>query len=249
MLKRMFDAVTPLAEKRGVVAGMVVPHAGYIYSGPVAASAYAHLKKGDYDTLILLGTSHRYHFDTVSLYAGKSVKTPFGNLPIDRECAEILLKSGAGIEFSPKVHEQEHTLEAHYPFLYYQLGAVPIVPLLFGNNDNALILEIFSHVTKLLQQTKKRVLLVASTDLSHYHSYEEAQKLDRASVDAIRQCDDAKLITSELCGLPSVRLFCKLMREGKSEGVVVDERNSGDVRPESRSAGVVGYASLIFYEK
>lgn len=248
LLAKMIDSVCDGEKSGGEIAGMVVPHAGFVYSGPVAASAYCQLKKGDYDVVLLLGTSHRYRFEHASVYDGTAVETPLGMLPIDSVGVSYLLENSDEIGAHSDLHEQEHTLEAHFPFIRYMLGKIPVIPVILANNDDVHVANITALLTQFLAQTEQRVLIIASTDLSHYHPYDEAIKLDRKSVDAIKTFDLLKLASCELCGLPSVRVFLELMRGKADKAVVVDERNSGDVRPESRKGGVVGYASLLFYE-
>ncbi len=224
--------------------GIVVPHAGIVYSGPVAASAYAALDR-DYDVVVLLGTSHRYRFDTLSVYAGKSLETPLGPLPVHRAIAATLL-AHEECSFIPEVHEQEHSLEMQYPFVRYRLGGIPVVPIMAASEHSAGVAETISDAVRSHAQ---KPLFIASTDLSHYHPYEEAQRLDRRTADAIAAGAIDALDEESLCGKPSVKLFLNIMEIYRAHGSVVDLRTSGDIRPETKSGGVVGYAAIVFTEK
>ena len=237
------------AQRDGNIFGLIVPHAGYIYSGHVAASSYRQIKDGDYDTVILIGSSHKAMFPGASVGDFNSYSTPLGFMPVDREIVSALLRENTIFHFYPKVHKPEHSLEVQIPFLQTVLKDVRIVTILTGEFS----LEISARIAQILLKVTqgKKVLFVASTDLSHYHGYDQAVKLDRKAIDAILSRDPSRFFHSvqnrecELCGSGAVLTLMTLAREaGAKEIRLLKYANSGDV-PAGDKKRVVGYASMM----
>lgn len=228
------------------VASILVPHAGYPYSGPVAAHAFARISGKRPGRVVLLGRSHHYAFPGASIAAEGAFATPLGLLPIDESFASTLAKM---TQLAPAhMHTPEHALEVELPFLQAVLGEVPIVPVLFGE-DPAPWHEAFGRELASLLDHDDLVLI--STDLSHYLSNEEAHQQDRRSLGGLlakdcRAFEEGSLTGAySLCGATAVvaGMACALAR-GATEWRLLDYRTSGDVCGDTRR--VVGYAAVSF---
>lgn len=226
---------------------VIVPHAGYIYSGEIAATAYKAVANINYECAIIFGRSHRAWFNSISL-DNSVYQTPLGNIEIDKEIHDFL-KSQDGFDENSTVHEEEHSLEVQLPFLKTIYPNIKIVCALFGDEDESLI----NGAAKALQQTitkfsQKKILLVCSTDLSHYHSYQTAKIMDTMLAGAVKTLDEESLKEGiadgnmEACGYPSIATTIKTAKKlGKKEAVILSLKNSGDTS--SDKSRVVGYLS------
>ena len=249
------DVAMVLEESReldlpGEIVGMVVPHAGYIYSGGVAARAYRQLIDSDIDVVVVVAPSHSEYFTEVSVYDGHAYATPLGNLPVDKGIAKELSEQSSQIVLSEKGHRfQEHALEVQLPFLQKTLDQFHLIPIVMGEHSNDNIQSLAEGLAKVLKD--KKGLLVASTDLSHFYDDEKANTLDQTVVDDIENFDEDQLFRDlqsgecEMCGggpAVSVMKACKLLGATKSQ--VLLYRNSGDITGDRDE--VVGYLSAIF---
>lgn len=219
---------------------LVAPHAGYIYSGPVAASAYLTLKnlKTKPTRVVLLGPSHRVPVRGLALPGCDAFATPLGQIPLDQEALEELAQLPF-VEENPRAHAFEHSLEVHLPFLQIVLGDFGLVPLVVGQARPEDIAQALNLVVD------DSTLLVVSTDLSHYHSYSEAQKMDRATIQSVLSGNTQAVVAERACGafpLKGVMKFAEL-KHWKPE--LLDLRNSGDTAGDK--AQVVGYAALLYH--
>lgn len=235
------------------VAGLIVPHAGFVYSGPTAACGFKALKKKDYDVAVIMGTSHRYRAGIVSVYDGAFAKTPIGNLKINRELTEKLLKSDEKIDFMEKIHTEEHSLEAELPFVRHYLGDIEIVLVLASTQEEETLLKTGDIISEWMRTSGKKTIVIESSDMSHYHSYEDAVKMDRKTISLIEQGKFDELEASimnkkcELCGWDSLKIFNHIMKNlGADKRELIHYENSGDAVPESRNRGVVGYMAMTF---
>jgi len=233
--------------------GLIVPHAGFIYSGHTASCGFKAVKDNNYEVAVILGTSHRFREGVVSVYDGSFAKTPLGNLKINRELTEKLLKNDEKIEFIEKIHSQEHSLEAELPFIRYYLGDIEIVLVLASTEDEETLLKTGEIISAWIKQSGKKTLVVASSDMSHYHSYEDAVKMDRKTISLIEAGNPKALETSinskkcELCGWDSLKIFNKIMKDLNAlKPELIHYENSGDAVPGSREKGVVGYMAMTF---
>jgi len=233
--------------------GLIAPHAGFIYSGPTAACGFKAVKDNNYDTVVILGTSHRFRAGVVSVYDGAFVKTPIGNLKINRELTEKLIKSDKKIEFIEKIHSQEHSLEAELPFIKHYLGNVEVVLVLASTEDEKTLVKTGTVISDWIKQSGKKTLIVASSDMSHYHAYEDAVKMDRKTISLVEKGNFDELETAiinkncELCGFDSLKIFFEIMKGLDAQiPELIHYENSGDAVPGSREKGVVGYMAMTF---
>jgi AmmeMemoRadiSam system protein B/AmmeMemoRadiSam system protein A len=220
---------------------IVVPHAGYIYSGPVAANAYALLRpaRGLVKRVVLLGPCHRVAVRGLALPAATAFDTPLGRVPVDAAAVQAL----AGMPqvcVSAATHAQEHALEVQLPFLQAVLGDFSLVPLVVGAASAEQVAEVLDRLWG-----GPETLVVISTDLSHYRRYDDARAIDGRTVAAILAFDPA-LDHEQACGATPLAGFLLAAQRRGLEGELLDARNSGD------TAGgrdrVVGYASFAFRE-
>lgn len=221
---------------------IIAPHAGYIYSGPVAASAYARLlnARNHIHRVILLGPSHRVAFRGLATSNADTFITPLGNISLDRTVIDKLTELPQ-VHSLDEAHTQEHSLEVHLPFLQEVLDDFQLVPLVVGDARPAEVAEVLEHVWG-----GPETLIVISSDLSHYHDYVSAKRLDRRTSDAIENLQ-AEIIHSEnACGCAPVAGLLFLARERGLHASTIDLRNSGDTAgPKDR---VVGYGAYVFNE-
>ncbi len=233
--------------------GLISPHAGYIYSGGCAAYGYKLLKGEKFDTVIVMGPSHYAYLDGASVWTEGFYKTPLGSVPIDKESAQFLLSQDVNIEFHQIAHLQEHSIEVQIPFLQYVLkNNFELVPVVIGNQSLEYANILSDAVVKLLQQKNKKYLLIASSDLSHYHSDEVAKRLDSAVVKIIEKMDVEGLVSllesgkGEACGAGSIMVL--LLAAKKMNANIIDilnVTNSGEVSGDK--SRVVGYMSSAIY--
>lgn len=218
---------------------IIAPHAGYIYSGPIAASVYARLAplRGRVKRVVLAGPAHRVYVEGAAIPSVESFDTPLGTVPLDRE-ALAQLGELPFVEVNDRAHAQEHCLEVHLPFLKAVLGDFTLVPIVVGDattEEAATLLETLWGGDE--------TLVVVSSDLSHYHAYEVARRIDGATAQAIVHLE-ARLVPDEACGAIPIN---GLLRAARKRGLVpeqLDVRNSGDTAgPRDR---VVGYGAFAF---
>ena len=219
---------------------LIAPHAGYIYSGPVAATAYATLApiKNNISRVILLGPAHRVFVRGLALSSATHFATPLGQIMIDQEAVDKI-KSLPQVVLSDEAHAMEHSLEVHLPFLQFVLNDFLLVPLVVGEASP----EEVAEVLKLLWGGEE-TLVVISSDLSHYHDYETASNIDRLTTQAIEKLQLDQIDSKQACGCRPVCGLLKIAREKKLNVKTLDLRNSGDTAgPRDR---VVGYGAYSF---
>ena len=231
----------------GTLKALIVPHAGYVYSGPVAAHGYRLLQKTQFTRVILVGPSHRMSFAGVSVNLQSGYETPLGIVPVDQELAAKILKTGPHTRWLRKVHSGEHSLEIQLPFLQKVLQNFKIVPLIMGQQD----FETCSHLSKTIAQVlsdAEDTLIIASSDLSHFHSYHQAQALDRVFIERVGMFDPkglSKDLLSGKCeacgGGPVITVLLAARELGANRTAILNYANSGDVTGDHRR--VVGYLS------
>lgn len=230
---------------------IISPHAGYVYSGAVAAHGYKAASKNKYMTVVVLAPSHFHGFDGVSIGLYDSFKTPLGDVSVDMDFAKKLESLSDKFYFDEKAFVKEHSLEVQIPFIQKTFENVKIVPVVVGQ-ISAETLKDFAQALFAVIGDRKDVLIVASTDLSHYHNDETARNMDRKTIEAIKNLDVQALIegsylrTLELCGSMPVAVslvYAKL--KGLDNVEVLKYANSGDVTGDK--SGVVGYVSAIIY--
>jgi len=222
---------------------LISPHAGYEYSGCVAAHAYAQLLR-PHETrirrVVLIGPAHRVPVRGLALPALDAFETPLGQVRLDARALDELDTLGAQVVRSNHAHEHEHSLEVQLPFLQTLLGRFTLVPLVAGFDAQAVALAI-----ERLWGTAE-TLIVVSSDLSHYLRYEQAQAVDRATVERILRLD-ADIQPHEACGAGAINGALTVARHHGLTARLLDLRNSGDTGGERHR--VVGYAALAFEER
>ena len=246
------DAVTLSRALAGYLAGVgdaksvrvpkaiIAPHAGYIYSGPVAATAYAPLRAlaGRIERVVLFGPSHRVAFHGIAAPTAEAFRTPLGDIPLDEDAFATVADL---VERRDDAHQAEHSLEVHLPFLQSVLGRFKLAPFVAGSVDGAAVAAVLDRLWG-----GDETLIVVSTDLSHYLDYDTAQRLDTATAAAIEAMESSALGREQACGRVPV---AGMLTTAKRRGMTIerlDLRNSGD------TAGgrdrVVGYGAWALYE-
>jgi AmmeMemoRadiSam system protein B len=230
--------------------GIIVPHAGYVYSGITASYAYNQIKGGDFKTVIVISPSHREYFSGVCLYNGDAYRTPLGIIPVDKDKVDKLTYESDIIFKGTEGHRQEHALEVQLPFLQMVLDEFSLVPIVIGDQNQKFV---FALAEKLSEIVDDKTLIVASSDLSHFHSKKEADYLDSMVERRITEFDyqglqeDLEFHRCEACGGgPIVSLMRAADLLNRKKSVVLHRSDSGDVSGDKDE--VVGYLSAMIYE-
>lgn len=220
---------------------LIAPHAGYMYSGPTAASAYARLRpfRDRYERVVLLGPCHRVAVRGLALSGADVFRTPLGDVPLDKTAVADLVSYGVPV--FDDTHLLEHSLEVHLPFLQAVLGGFKLVPIVVGHTRPERVADALDRIWG-----GPETLIVVSSDLSHYRSYEQARRMDAATCSAIEKLDANALDHEGACGAtPVAGLLVAAKRRGMAVGTL-DLRNSGDTAGDRRQ--VVGYGAWEFVE-
>jgi AmmeMemoRadiSam system protein B len=227
----------------GELVALISPHAGLMYSGPVAAFSYSLLRHRPFDVAVLVGPSHYEDFDGIAIHSRGSFATPLGSVPIDEECAGTIAASPLIVE-DPMTHAGEHSLEMQLPFLRTLLPDIRIVPLLMGSQNRTTAFELAGVLTRALEG--RRALLIASTDLSHYHDARSAKHLDDQVIDLVSRFDPEGLMAllerrpEHACGGgPTVSVMLAARAMGATDSAILRYADSGDVSGDKTA--VVGY--------
>ncbi len=231
------------------VVGVISPHAGYIYSGPVAAYSFANLEN-DIEVAVVLAPSHRARFDGASVIPEGMYKTPLGDVEIDSDIGGELVKK-KNYSFVKEAHQYEHSLEVQVPFLQKVLGDFTIVPIIVGTTELSVCSTLADALSEVLTGEKRKYGIIVSTDLSHYHSYNVAVDIDGNLIDRLKRFDEnsvydvCKTRKAEACGEGPVLAGMIASKKLGATGLeVIKYANSGDTAgPRSQ---VVGYLSAAF---
>lgn len=218
---------------------LIVPHAGYVYSGPVAARAYAQLipLRERIRRVVLLGPAHRVAFRGLAASSASGFRTPLGDVPLDTAALTPLLELPQ-VRVLDEAHAQEHSLEVQLPFLQETLGDFRLLPLVVGDATYAEVAEVLEMVWG-----GDETLILISSDLSHYHDYATAQRLDRATSNAIATLHPERIDYDHACGRTPVGGLLLAARKHGLHAEVLDLRNSGDTAgPRDRVVGYGAYA-------
>ena len=221
---------------------VIVPHAGYVYSGPVAAHAYWRVAaaRTTVRRVVMLGPVHRVPIEGLALPAARAFATPLGTVRIDAEGAARALELPQ-VRVSEAAHALEHSLEVQLPFLQTVLEDFTIVPLAVGDATPDEVAQVIDRLWG-----GAETLIVVSSDLSHYHAYAEARRLDDAAARAILALD-ASLDHDQACGATPINGFALCARRRGLKPEILDLRNSGDTAGDK--SRVVGYAAVAFTEQ
>jgi AmmeMemoRadiSam system protein B len=233
------------------VVGLVCPHAGYMYSGHVAAHAYYKLAvDGKPEVVVILGPNHTGYGSALALMSEGSWQTPLGNVDVDKEMAKEIVAQSKIIDIDDSAHRFEHSIEVQLPFLQYLYGSrFKIVPICFLMQDLTSAKEVGQAVAKALKA--KNAVIIASSDMSHYEPHEIATKNDRQALEAVEKMDETKfysIIETQrvtACGIgPIAALIVAAKSLGAIEAKLLSYKTSGDVIGDYSS--VVGYAAVYF---
>ena len=241
-LAQMLGTAAHDAPERAVPKALIAPHAGYIYSGPVAASVYALLApaRRSITRVVLLGPTHRVAVRGLALPASQAFATPLGTVEIDRAAVDTL-RGMPQVTVSEQAHALEHSLEVHVPFLQTVLDRFTLVPLAVGNASTREVAEVLDALWG-----GPETLIVVSSDLSHYLSYGDAQAVDRATAKAILGFA-TDLSHEQACGATPVTGLSRIAKRRGLKSELIDLRTSGDTAGDKNR--VVGYGSFAFYEE
>jgi AmmeMemoRadiSam system protein B/AmmeMemoRadiSam system protein A len=267
-LSTMIDAFLAQAEEveaegqaRPEPMAIIVPHAGYIFSGQVAAYAFKQIEGVDYEAIVVVGMNHYASgFHQVSVYAEGAFETPLGLVPVDTELAKALIDADERIVFDRLVHEYEHSIEMELPFLQKLCPGQAIVPVIVGEPSPENCQALSEALAQVL--SGKKALIVASSDLSHYPSYDDARRVDLATLAAIETMDPQHLtetldkymgeeipeLYTMCCGEGPIRVAMMVAKKlGANQATVLRYANSGDT-PFGDWNEVVGYGAVMFWK-
>lgn len=242
---------SPLLNFPRKIRALIAPHAGYLYSGGVAARAYSQIKNADYKRVVIIAPSHEESFPYCSIYSGIGYKTPFGEIPLEKNLSKKLCDIDSNIRLNTKGHSSsEHSLEVQLPFLQWCLGKFKIIPIAMGKQDQQQIDGLSKALSEIVPT--ENTLLVASSDLSHNYSDQKARQLDQVAHDAISDFDETRLWkniqskNTEMCGYGPVIVVMKTAKSmGAKKIQVLLYRNSSDIS--GNRDRVVGYLSAVVY--
>jgi len=219
------------------VRALIVPHAGYRYSGQIAAQGFSLIDQ-KIGTVIILAASHNEHYKGASIAGVDQYKTPLGQIKVSSKAEQI--RKHESIISHPSAHIKEHSIEVELPFLQHQLGEFEIIPILISEMGYEELAQI------LLPYVDEDTLIVASSDLSHYYSDNKAQQMDQICINAIQEQSLDNLAYCEACGIVPIATILKIAQEKQWKSKLLDSGNSGDVTNDK--SNVVGYASFAFVE-
>ncbi|HAW49370.1 TPA: hypothetical protein DCX16_00230 [bacterium] len=240
----------------GKIRGLISPHAGYVFSGPCAGWAFKQVEGIPYKTVIVLGVSHRYPLNHPSIYPGDGYETPLGTVSINKEMAKKIMEENSDIVYIEAADKLEHSIEVQLPFIQMALPNTDIVPILVGGNIDS-INKLADTISKLASDD---VLVVASSDFSHYPTYNDANSVDEETISLICKLDEKRLIEREegvyregipglstyICGIHPVLVLIGAMKGlGIKNGKKIVYYNSGDT-PYGKKDSVVGYGAIAF---
>ena len=238
MVETLLGEAKPLGKRE--LLGVIAPHAGYMYSGSVAASAFAEVAaaRHSFTRVLLIGPPHYVPVRGIAASSASGFATPLGEIAVDVEAVASLVDAGV-IGIDDRAHAPEHSLEVELPFLQTVLGRFTLIPLLVGDAAPQEVAAVIGAVIN------GHTLLVVSTDLSHYLDYSEAKSRDLASASAIERLDDSKLGPHDACGFSALNGALRAGRDRSWRITRLDLRNSGDTS--GGRGSVVGYGAWAFF--
>ncbi len=242
--------------RRKNTVGYIAPHAGYIYSGPIAAHVYYSMAKdGVPDTIVIIGTNHTGLGSLVSIYPSGEWITPLGSLKVDQELAKKISEYSEIAELDVDAHIQEHSIEVQLPFIQYIYGnKISIVPIVLGLHSVDAARDLANSIKKAVDTIGRDVILIASSDFNHYDPYDITKEKDMKAIEKILELDTEgfyQVIVDEhitVCGPGGIMTlieYTKLMKGKKHHAELLKYANSGDVSGDKST--VVGYAAIRFY--
>jgi len=257
MVDEMLAAVEPVD---GVPVGLIVPHAGYPYSGPVAAVGFRQLQGAPVDVAVVVAPDHQPPLSNpISVWAEGGFETPLGIVPVDVELAQALMEADPRITFDAPAHQGEHAIEIELPFLQRACPGCRIVPVLMGSDDEETVQALADALLKVLPG--RRAVVIASSDLSHYPTYDDAQTVDGATLGAIETGDPARVrgtiealmdagfsnVVTCACGEGPILVTMRVAQGlGADMVTILQYANSGD-SPRGDQSQVVGYGAVMLW--
>lgn len=243
-IKDFIDEQAPREE----VIGLVSPHAGYIYSGPVAGAVISRIRFKD--TFIIMGPNHTGIGKRFSIMTQGTWTTPLGEVEIDSELGKKILAASAPLEEDHVAHLEEHSIEVQIPFLQYFKRDVKIVPIVLSHGTGTTYKEIGKGIARAIRDVNREAVIMASSDMTHYEPQESANRKDNQAIEAILELNEDELLKRveelhiTMCGYaPTVSLLSACKELGARQAELVRYQTSGDVTGDYRS--VVGYAGII----
>jgi AmmeMemoRadiSam system protein B len=247
-LRETIKYMTSPDELRADVIGVVSPHAGYVYSGPVAGAVFSRIRFTD--TFIIMGPNHRGMGKPFSIMTSGAWQTPLGEVRINRELAGAVLGASKYLEEDSLAHRYEHSLEVQVPFLQFFKPGVKIVPIVLAQAAPDVYEEIGRAAASALEASGEQAVIVASSDMTHYEPQEKARAKDEQAIEAILALDADELVKRiarhriSMCGYaPVVSLITAARQLGAVKAELVKYQTSGDSSGDY--ASVVGYAGII----
>ncbi len=246
-------------EPGGEVLALIVPHAGYVYSGPTAAFSFKLLKDSGVKTVFLIGCSHKAYFPGVSVFGDDGYRTPLGVVPVDKKLANWIREQDKNFNYFPQGHSQEHSLEVELPFLQEVLKEFRIVPILIGQADDRVIDKLGKVLAEAMEKTPEAII-VCSTDMTHYPPDGDSRRIDRETLEAIRSMDREKVVavrekyipgkvSNLVCTLCGEKAVLATMEAAEILGVdrveILNHSNSADSSYGDKNR-VVGYGAVAF---
>ena len=248
LITNMLDITEPESKINNVF-GLIVPHAGYIYSGKTAAYGFNYLKDKNIKTVVIISPSHREYFPGICIYEGDGYQTPLGHVEIDKELREKIISGSKVIYSGLDGHRNEHAIEVQLPFLQVLLKEFKFVPIVMGDQGEMFIDELASKLSSVIGDN---TVVIASSDLSHYYPKYQADKLDSKIEEHVSKFDfdglqlDLQRKNCEACGGgPIVSVMKTASLKNKLKSKVLDRSDSGDTTNDDTE--VVGYLSAVIY--
>lgn len=245
--KQVFGFIEKAPEKTNAV-GIVSPHAGYLYSGRVAGSVYSRIELKP--VYVIIGPNHTGRGKPYSVMSEGSWVMPQGEVEIDAELAKALLHKSEFLEEDFLAHAYEHSIEVQLPFLQYFKKAFKFVPIIISYSRGHIYQAIGREIAKVIRESKKDVLIIASSDMTHYESREDARSKDLKAIEAILKLDEEELVKRveklniSMCGFAPVSVMLSAAKElGAKSAELIKYQTSGDITGDQSS--VVGYAGII----
>jgi len=264
IIKKFLNNVKDISVS-GEIKGLLVPHAGYIFSGQVSAYSYKLLENRKFDTVLIIGQSHNFYLKKPALYLGDYFQSPLGKVPIDKEFVSELLKSSDFFEENKIAHRPEHSIEVQIPFLQVVMSNFKIVPVLVSDADLGVCEKTALIISNVIKKFKdKKIITIISSDMSHYPKYEDANYVDNKTLNALEKfdpvffkstCDEImkkniQNLACTYCGQTAIIIGMYLTKNlGANKIKILKYYNSGDVEQFGDKNRVVGYSSVVFLKE
>jgi AmmeMemoRadiSam system protein B/AmmeMemoRadiSam system protein A len=247
-LREMIRGMVNETAAKEEVIGLVSPHAGYVYSGPVAGAAISRVRFKD--TFIIMGPNHTGMGKPLSIMTEGTWETPLGPVEIDSELAQRILAGSEHLQEDDQAHRFEHSIEVQIPFLQYFKQDIRIVPIIMAYADGATYQKAGQEIARAVKDLKREVVIIASSDMTHYEPQESAQRKDKKAIEAILELDEDELLRRisefdiSMCGYaPTVALISAARKLGAVSAELVRYQTSGDTTGDY--SAVVGYAGIL----